>query len=119
MKRPEDAGLAFIYRDFWVPGRFFSELGVSLIMCQLIGGCQAHLASQLPSVWKEVPLGVCWLTGKVLTLGGRRGKPEQAVPGNPQTPSLLFRTPFSFRETGRGSKGLEYGPFIGDLGGDS
>lgn len=80
-------------------------------MCQLIGRCQAHLASLLPSLWKEEPLGVCWLTGKVLTLGGRRGKPEQAVPGNLQAPSLRFGTPFSSGETGGGSKGLGYSPF--------
>lgn len=70
-------------------------------MSQLIGGCQAHLTSQFPSLWKEEPLGVCWLTGKVLTLGGRRGKPEQAVPGNLQAPSLCFRTPFSWGRQGR------------------
>lgn len=85
-------------------------------MSQMIGGCQAHLASQFPSLWKEEPLGVCWLTGKVLTLGGRRCKPEQAVPGNLQAPSLRFGTPFSYGETREDSKGIGYSSFGGDSG---
>lgn len=76
----------------------------SRIICQLIGGCQAHLARQLISPWKEEPLGVCWLTGKVLTLGTRQGKPEQALARNPHTVSLVFLNPILRREEVRGFK---------------
>lgn len=69
------------------PGPGIAQSECSLIICQLIGGCQAHLARQLISPWKEEPLGGCWLTGKVLTLGGRRGKPEPALAENLQTSS--------------------------------
>lgn len=52
----------------------------SLIICQLIGGCQAHLARQLISPWKEEPLGVCWLTGKcLLREEGRASRKELSL----------------------------------------
>lgn len=87
------------------PGPGISQSECSLITCHLIGGRQAHLARQLISPWKEEPLGVCWLTGKVLTRGGRRGKPEPALAENLRTSSLGVSEPHSSQGRGEGVQG--------------
>lgn len=92
LQSPEDTRMTLNHRDMWVPPGVRSELGLSNYV-PVDWRVSGPSCKPTPSVWKEGPLGVCWLTGKVLTLGGRRGKPEQAVPGNPQTPSLFFRNP--------------------------